>query len=704
MLLLRPLLTALAGALSLDWPATRTTTPRAYTATSQPQHKTPRDALSPGYVSPARDWPHFTYAEPAARRAAVRDYIQARSSRSLPPLRIMLMGGVASGKGTLAPMLSHAFGCRVVGVGQLLRGEVRAERPRGLEAARRMAAGELLDDEFVLSLLLERLGGGGGGGATPRLDAFSSGWLLDGFPRTVLQAQLVLSDDSSLTPDAVVLIERPDELVKEFCLGRCVDSASGQTYHPVYAPPPAEVLDRLVWRVDDTLEILDKRLADHASSCNDVVRVFERRGVPMRRFDNARSELETFAEIARFVEEVALDKLARVRDELLRKKRLADAVASEFAYVGAYGGSLLQSGKLISAVGMLKEAESLLRARPVDAREDDIEAFCDDRENEGECVVRFQEEEPDGGLLAAVRRCNTYDPDDFLPVMLGDEQVGWVNADMLDALLPHVYVCEIVSGSTDGGANCVRLAPRELGTAARTTAVAALVGELVDDGIIKEASLRNELQDVHPLAMGFVPSSGGVEPLMRLERAAMIHFGVPSYGVHVNGWVRNPAEPTSSRPWGMWVAKRSMSKATYPGLLDQMVAGGQPSGLTFLDNVRKECEEEASLPPNVISKIQQTGLVSYRYATNKGLSTKVLATFDLELPEGLVPICADGEVESFELMHIDEVLSSIREELPLWKPNSALVVIDFAIRHGLVDFGEPGYFELAHMLRTGGFL
>ena len=105
MLLLRPLLTALAGALSLDWPATRTTPPRAYTATSQPQHKTPRDALSPGYVSPARDWPHFTYAEPAARRAAVRDYIQARSSRSLPPLRIMLMGGVASGKGTLAPML-----------------------------------------------------------------------------------------------------------------------------------------------------------------------------------------------------------------------------------------------------------------------------------------------------------------------------------------------------------------------------------------------------------------------------------------------------------------------------------------------------------------------------------------------------------------------------------------------------------------------
>ena len=178
----------------------------------------------------------------------------------------------------------------------------------------------------------------------------------------------------------------------------------------------------------------------------------------------------------------------------------------------------------------------------------------------------------------------------------------------------------------------------------------------------------------------------------------MIYFGVPSYGVHVNGWVRDPGNPSSDVPWGMWVATRSMSKATYPGLLDQMVAGGQPTAITFEENVRKECEEEASLPPEVIATIAPAGSVSYRYATPKGLSTKVLMTYDLEMPQDLQPLCSDGEVAEFRLLRIDEMLRSLREELPLWKPNSALVAIDFCVRHQLVDEMEPGYAELVRLL------
>ena len=106
----------------------------------------------------------------------------------------------------------------------------------------------------------------------------------------------------------------------------------------------------------------------------------------------------------------------------------------------------------------------------------------------------------------------------------------------------------------------------------------------------------------------------------------MSSFGIPSFGVHVNGWVRDPKHPECARPHSMWVAKRSLSKATYAGLLDQMVAGGQPSFMRFEDNVRKECEEEASLPPHVIDNVTPTGAVSYRYATAKGLSSKTLAT------------------------------------------------------------------------------
>jgi isopentenyldiphosphate isomerase len=222
----------------------------------------------------------------------------------------------------------------------------------------------------------------------------------------------------------------------------------------------------------------------------------------------------------------------------------------------------------------------------------------------------------------------------------------------------------------------------------------------VDDGIIPRAKLRDELQDVHPFSAGFVVAGKkGATPALRMERAAMIYFGVPSYGVHVNGWVRDPENPSSPVPWAMWVGTRSMSKATYPGLLDQMVAGGQPSVISFDENVRKECEEEASLPPEVIASIECAGSVAYRYTTPKGLSTKVLMAYDLEMPQGLSPLCADGEVEEFRLLRVDEVLRSLREDLPLWKPNSALIAIDFFVRHGLVDEAEePGYAELVRLL------
>jgi len=248
----------------------------------------------------------------------------------------------------------------------------------------------------------------------------------------------------------------------------------------------------------------------------------------------------------------------------------------------------------------------------------------------------------------------------------------------------------------------VRLAP-EIGMgpgseSERSGRVAALVQELVADGVISASALRNELQDVRPMTTGFMSGPAAPSPLLRLERAAMIYFGVPSFGVHLNGYVR---DAMSGRPAAVWVAKRSMSKATYPGLLDQMVAGGQPAGMSFQENIRKESEEEASLPPDVVRQIVPTGLVSYKYSTRKGLSTKVLATFDVAMPDDMSPICSDGEVEEFTLMPIDEVLASIRDKLPIWKPNSALIMLDFAVRHGFVTPDEPGYAELNHLLRGG---
>ena len=150
----------------------------------------PRTELLPGYRAPPElvTWKPFTYSPPAHRREAVRDYVRKLSSLpQLPPLHVVLIGGVAAGKGTIAPMVSQAFRTRVVGIGQLLRGEARAARTRGREAAQAMQRGELLPDSLVLQLLEDRL--------ASDTDIAKNGWLLDGFPRSRVQAEAILADN-----------------------------------------------------------------------------------------------------------------------------------------------------------------------------------------------------------------------------------------------------------------------------------------------------------------------------------------------------------------------------------------------------------------------------------------------------------------------------------------------------------------------------
>ena len=111
-------------------------------------------------------------------------------------------------------------------------------------------------------------------------DVDRSGECHSRFPRKASQAEALIDAERwrNLRPDAVVLIERPDELAREFALGRCSDAATGQTYHPIYAPPPAEVQERLVWRIDDTYDALSRRISDHQSEIEAIVDVLEAAG------------------------------------------------------------------------------------------------------------------------------------------------------------------------------------------------------------------------------------------------------------------------------------------------------------------------------------------------------------------------------------------------------------------------------------------
>lgn len=634
----------------------------------------PRSFDTPGYRAPEelRTWAPFRYASPEQRRAAVRSWVLEQTIKGMvqTPMKILLVGGPASGKGTIGAMLSQAFRSRVVGAGLLLRGEVRAGTLRGKRASALMARGELLPDSIVLDALCDCL---------DCWDVQRNGWLIDGFPRTVSQAKAVFSEDrwSFLRPDAVVVLERPDELMMEFILGRMTDTATGQTYHPIYAPPPEEVQPRLVWRVDDIPEVVERRLQEHRDVSQSILDVYAASGVPIATFDNARSEVQTFREIAEFIqgERVKKNSLLSVQVETIDK---------------------VDTGEDVEELG----------------------SADDDDDSMMEMYKKHANAGMNAPLLKAVRRCNRYDIKDYLPVVIGETQIGWASQVMMGhlrgfmtpdyrKLCRYTYLdastCDSVPGeaveSKHGTCLAIELAPFAKTEDERTEVVAELVRALVADGVIAKASLRHEMHEVRPLDVGFLGPEGP-PPLLRMERAAKIYFGVPSHGIHVNGYVRDPESLYNPRPHAVWVATRSLSKATYPGLLDQVVAGGQPSSMTITENMRKKCVNEASLPPEVVANVRPTGLVSYRYATRKGLSTKRLVTFDVELPHGVSPVCADGEVDEFKLVPVDEMLDSIRYRAELWKPNSALIAIDFAMRHGLVSPDEPGYLHIAQMLRA----
>lgn len=222
--------------------------------------------------------------------------------------------------------------------------------------------------------------------------------------------------------------------------------------------------------------------------------------------------------------------------------------------------------------------------------------------------------------------------------------------------------------------------------------MASITGKLKESGKIR--GWRNELLPV--------VSAYGEEPLFLLERAAVPCFGLKAYGVHVNGFLRSEQ---SGVPSQLWVARRSKEKSTWPGMLDHIVAGGQPHGLGLMENVIKECEEEASIPASLASRARPAGAISYNGIDEQGnLKRDAIFCYDLELPKDFQPRPLDGEVENFELRDmkwvLDRLLTTIDEDK--YKPNCNLVIIDFFIRHGLIDPESPRYLQLVAALRAPG--
>jgi isopentenyldiphosphate isomerase len=277
--------------------------------------------------------------------------------------------------------------------------------------------------------------------------------------------------------------------------------------------------------------------------------------------------------------------------------------------------------------------------------------------------------------LDRITACNTFELQRYIPWEIDGLRVGLVRREFAALLAEHDVF------SVD--AAHVRLNERLTNFESRSAAVAPVLRELAEQGHIP--GWRNEA-----LA---VTESFAAKPLLQIERAAANHFGVRTFGVHMNGFVRR------SQGLFMWIPRRSWNKPTYPGKLDNMVAGGQPIGMGLLSNLIKECAEEASIPSSLAERAQSVGLISYCAEVPEGLQPDVEFCFDLELPEEFVPRNSDGEVHEFTLLPIAAV-AQIAENTTDFKPNCALVVIDFLVRHGFLPPEHPDYVELVRRLRS----
>jgi len=168
-------------------------------------------------------------------------------------MRLMLLGGPGAGKGTQALKLMKAFHIPQISTGDMLRAAIAAGSVLGLNAKKIMDAGQLVSDDIMIGLVKERLA----------LDDCREGFLLDGFPRTIPQADAL--KDAGIDLDYVIEIAVDDDEIVKRISGRRVHPASGRIYHVVYNPPKhADLADEtsepLVLRDDDKESIIRKRL------------------------------------------------------------------------------------------------------------------------------------------------------------------------------------------------------------------------------------------------------------------------------------------------------------------------------------------------------------------------------------------------------------------------------------------------------------
>jgi isopentenyldiphosphate isomerase len=263
----------------------------------------------------------------------------------------------------------------------------------------------------------------------------------------------------------------------------------------------------------------------------------------------------------------------------------------------------------------------------------------------------------------------------FTKFVINDMHVGWVNTIYVEKLFIESNKFLILD-------DCLTFHSSLKTVQQKSDVIESISKKLFEQNIVKV--WRNELCSVM--------NTFGGETLFEVERGAALFFGIKAYGVFLNGYTLIENEKY------LWIAKRSETKSTYPNKYDCIVAGGITDGLTPYECLVKECSEEASLSSDIVSSATPVGTIDYIRESDGVAENATMFNYDILLPNDFQPMPVDGEVDSFKLLSLPDVLKEIQNR-DNFKDNCNLIITDFLIRHGQIDFSYPNYTSICKGLQ-----
>jgi len=268
--------------------------------------------------------------------------------------------------------------------------------------------------------------------------------------------------------------------------------------------------------------------------------------------------------------------------------------------------------------------------------------------------------------LPCIAQARQFDPARHVPFMIERNQVGWIRRQDCAVLGHWPAVFEL-------GADAIHLADDLRGLEVRSRVLGEVIATLAEQGRIP--GWRNETYAIR--------HAFDAPPLALIERAASRFFGTLTFGVNVNGLVATPSGPA------MWIARRSPTKQTHPGMLDTLVGGGIGWGYSVFETLLKESWEESGVPQALATSAQAGGILHLLLELPEGTHAEQLFVYDLPLPADFVPANQDGEVSEHRLLTVPQVLAQIRAGA--LTVDASLSALDHMLRAGTLAAADcPG--------------